>query len=267
MKDALMELRDVNAGYGDKCLLRGVTLTVGGGEMVTMLGANGAGKSTLLRTICGELAPLGGTVSVCGIDTHSGGRARLARVLSMVTTDRVVQEGLSVRDVVAMGRYPYTGFFGRLDRDDNRIVDEALAAVGMTGYMNRSIASLSDGERQKVMVARALAQDTPVVILDEPTAFLDVASRVELNALLASLVREQGKAVVMSSHDVAQALEQSTRVWLLPGDGKLIDATPSELLAAHSSDPSTSPLDRLFAGRAVTFDASRMDYVGVEVEK
>lgn len=261
MKDALMELRGVCAGYGEKCLVRDITLKVEGGEMVTMLGANGVGKSTLLRTICGELPPLRGEVYIGGINTHTAGRAHLAKRLSMVTTDRVEQEGLSVRDVVAMGRYPYTGFFGRLDREDYRIVGEALNAVGMAEYTDRQINSLSDGERQKVMVARALAQDAPVMVLDEPAAFLDVASRVELNALLASLARERGKAVVMSSHDVSQALDQSTRIWLLTGDGTLTDSTPDDLLRAHEDSCSCSPLDRLFTGRAVAFDAIRHDYV------
>lgn len=261
MDEALINMRGVSVGYGDKCLVAEVNLDVSGGEMVSMLGANGAGKSTLLRTICGELVPLRGKITVGGIDTYSGGRTKLARALSMVTTDRVDQEGLSVRDVVAMGRYPHTGFFGRLDVDDIRIVEEALSAVGMTGYIERGIGSLSDGERQKVMVARALAQDTPVMVLDEPAAFLDVASRVELNALLASLARERGKAVVMSSHDVAQSLEQSTRIWLLTGDGTMTDSTPAELLDAYASDQNDSPLGRLFAGRNVVFDIARLDYV------
>lgn len=262
MENVLLDLQGLSVGYGSKVLLKDVSAKVCGGEMVTMLGANGAGKSTLLRTICGELKPLAGRAIVGGLDTAVAGRSELARVLSVVTTDRVEQEGLTVREVAAMGRYPYTGFFGRLDSEDNRIVEEALQAVGMESYGGRDISSLSDGERQKVMVARALAQDTPVVVLDEPTAFLDVASRVELNVLLAALAKERGKAVVMSSHDVGQALEQSSRIWLLAGDGTLKDATPGELIAAQTDGVPGNPLDLLFAGRGVRFDSARLDYRG-----
>ena len=258
--DPLIELRGLSAGYGSHVLVAGTTAMVHAGEMVTLLGANGAGKSTLLKTVCGELAPLHGEALVAGRDTAKVSRGELSRLLAVVNTDRVEADGLTVRELVGMGRYPYTGFFGRLDREDYRIVDEALGAVGMERYANRGIGSLSDGERQKTMVARALAQDTPVIVLDEPTAFLDVASRVELNALLVSLSRKNGKAVLMTSHDVAQALEQSSRVWLLTGDGKLTDATPEELIAAHDQHREDSALDLLFKNRAVEFDSRRLDY-------
>ncbi len=258
--EPLIELRGVCAGYGARALVANATARVCGGEMVTFLGANGTGKSTLLKTICGEMAPMCGDAFVCGKNTRTVSRGELARLLAVVNTDRVEGDGLTVRELVGMGRYPYTGFFGRLGREDYRIVDEVLEAVGMESYAARSVGSLSDGERQKTMVARALAQATPVIILDEPTAFLDVASRVELNALLASLAERQGKAVLMTSHDVAQALEQSSRVWLLTGDGALTDAVPEELIAAHNEGRPDSPLDRLFKNRAVEFDARRLDF-------
>lgn len=256
----LIELRGLSAGYGRKVLVAGAMAQVRAGEMVTLLGANGAGKSTLLKTVCGEIAPLCGEAFVGGRNTRKVSRQELAKLLAVVNTDRVEADGLTVRELVGMGRYPYTGFFGRLDREDYRIVDEALEAVGMSEYASRGVSSLSDGERQKTMVARALAQSTPVIVLDEPTAFLDVASRVELNALLCSLAQKEGKAVLMTSHDVAQALEQSSRVWLLTGDGKLTDASTGELIAAHESHREGSPLDLLFKGRAVEFDARRLDY-------
>lgn len=258
--EKLVELRMLRAGYVDRCLVMDANAVISAGETVTLLGPNGAGKSTLLKTICGELPALGGSAMVCGHDTSAVSRRELSRLLSVVSTERVGTDGLNVYDLVSMGRYPYTGFFGRLDSVDRRIVNESLEAVGMGGYARRSVVSLSDGERQKVMVARALAQTTPVIILDEPTAFLDVASRVELNSLLMSLAREQGKAVLLTSHDVAQALEQSTRIWMLTGGGAMVDATPRELLAAHDTGAAHSPLDELFAGRAVVFDSVRMDY-------
>lgn len=257
----LLELRGVTAGYGDKVLVSDVWASVNGGEMVSVLGANGAGKSTLLRTIVGEIAALGGEVAVCGEPVWGMPARRLALRMSIVNTQRVDVDGLTAMDVAAMGRYPHTGFFGRLSDEDLSLTRAALRRVGMEGMAGRQMRTLSDGERQKVMVARALAQDTAVMVLDEPTAFLDVASRVELNALLGDLARQSGKAVVMTTHDVGQALEQSDRIWLLAGDGRLTDATPAGLIAAHDSgDAEKSPLDRLFADRAVVFDSRRLDY-------
>ncbi len=153
-------------------------------------------------------------------------------------------------------------FFGRLGADDRMIVNAALADTGMGAFARRYVSSLSDGERQKVMIARVLAQQTDVVFLDEPTAFLDVASRVEVLALLRKLARKHNKAILLSSHDIASALGLSDRVWLLPGDGTLRDDTPSALIAAHDAGVAGNALDALFAGREVVFDSRRLDYVG-----
>ena len=261
MMETILELRDVAVGYGARTLVSGATVTVGRGELVTLLGANGTGKSTLLRTLSGDMRPMEGSVGVMGRDESEIDRRELARLVSLVTTERIPGDGLLVEEVVEMGRHPYTGFFGRLGSDDRREVRGAMEAVGAWAFRGRRMGSLSDGERQKVMIARALAQVTPLILLDEPTAFLDVASRVEVLSLLRGLAAERGKGVVLSSHDVGSALDLSDRIWLLTGDGRMRVATPAELLEAQREGEPGNGLDELFRGRAVRFDQSRKDYI------
>ena len=259
----MIELENVTAGYGGHTVLCGVTARLSAGELVTLIGANGAGKSTLLKVMSGDLQVSAGSVMVNGEPVGEIPRRRLCRMVGVVNTDKVEADSLTVEEVVGMGRYPYTGFFGHLDADDRLIVNAALADTGMTAFAGRYISSLSDGERQKVMIARVLAQQTDVVFLDEPTAFLDVASRVEVLALLRGLAQRHGKAILLSSHDIASALELSDKVWLLPGNGSLHADTPAALVAAHDAGVAGNPLDMLFAGREVRFDSGRLDYVGL----
>ena len=192
----MVELSDVTAGYGGREVLRSVSVCLRAGELVTLIGANGAGKSTLLKVMSGDLPVWRGNVKVKGELVGTIPHRRLCRILGLVNTDRMEAEALTVEEVVGMGRYPYTGFFGRLGADDRMIVNAALADTGMGAFARRYVSSLSDGERQKVMIARVLAQQTDVVFLDEPTAFLDVASRVEVLALLRKLARKHNKAIL-----------------------------------------------------------------------
>lgn len=256
----MLELINITAGYHGRHLLEGANAILAKGELATLVGANGAGKSTLLRIMSGDLAPLDGELKVAGLTLGGMPRRELARLVSVVNTDRVEADALTVREVVEMGRYPHTGFFGRLGADDRRIVGEALAMTGTECFSTRNVSTLSDGERQKVMVARALAQDTPVVLLDEPTAFLDVAGRVELLNLLRRLAAECDKAVLLSSHHISSALELSDKLWLMPGDRTLVVDTPANLIAAQKAAEPVNALDRLFAGRNITFDPMRLDY-------
>lgn len=259
----MLRLENLTTGYGARRLLDGVAGELRRGELVTLIGANGAGKSTLLKVMSGVLAPLGGKVLVNGRDLKTVGRRELATLVSVVNTDKVEAEALTVEEVVGMGRYPHTGFWGRQGEDDRRIVERAMMAVGIEAMKGRDVGGLSDGERQKMMIARALAQDTPVVLLDEPTAFLDVASRVEVLALLKRLAKGEGKGVLLSSHDVASAIDLSDRLWLMPGDGTLRCGAPEEFVEAQMRGEAGNGLDALFAGRGVAFDSRRRDYVGV----
>ena len=202
------------------------------GQLTSLIGPNGAGKSTLLRTVCGLQPALGGTIDVGGTELTTLEPAELARTIAVVLTERVDPGMLSVREVVGLGRTPHLSVGGRLRESDHRIVAEAMAAAGVTELAQRHLGQLSDGQRQRVMVARALAQQPRLLVLDEPTSFLDIPSRVELLDMLARLARDEGIAVLVSTHELELALRLSDQIWLLTDDGPepgLVTGTPGEL--------------------------------------
>lgn len=246
----LLRASGLAVGYGRKTLASGLELELKPGQMVALLGTNGRGKSTLLRTLSGSLAPLAGAVEVVGQPLEGIHPRTLARAMAIVCTDRT-QASLTVEELVGLGRQPYTGFFGGLSARDRDVVAASLRSVGMDGFRRRRIDTLSDGERQKAMIARALAQETPLVLLDEPTSFLDAASRLETMRLLGQLAG-QGKGVLLSTHDVAEALEVATHVWLLTDRG-LETGTVAQAVESGA-------MDRLFQGRGVEFDRETMNY-------
>lgn len=233
---------------------RDLSLKVAPGELVCLLGPNGAGKSTLLRTLSGVQSPLSGEIEIDGRPLAGYSPRQLARKVSLVYTDRTMAGALTVRELVSLGRQPYTGFFGRLDSADREIVDEAMQLAGITQLASRMVARLSDGERQKAMIARALAQSTPMIVMDEPTAFLDVASRLEVMALLGRLSKSHGVSMLISTHDVASAVAMSDRLWLMRKNAGVVTGTPSEL----SVD--TAGLPSLFGDRAVAYDPNVGDF-------
>ena len=184
------------------------------GMLTCLIGANGAGKSTLLRTIAGFQLPLEGTVLLGGDDVRALSPRQRAERMAVVLTDRPDVMCTTVWEMVATGRAPFTGFWGRLSGKDRNIVTRSLRLVGIEWMADRTVASLSDGERQKVMIAKALAQQTPVILLDEPTAFLDYPSRVEVMQLLLNIAHEEHKTVLLSTHDLDLALHTADRIWL-----------------------------------------------------
>ncbi len=247
----------LSAGYraGKKtvALLSGLDLDLNEGDLVCLLGANGIGKSTLLRTLSGVQRPIAGVVKINGRDMAGYSPKELSSLISMVYTDRTLAGALTVRELVSIGRHPYTGFFGRLSQMDNSVIDASMEAVGIADKATDYMATLSDGERQKAMIARALAQQTPVIILDEPTAFLDVASRIETLSLLHDLARNHSKAVLFSSHDISQSLSLSSSLWLLCGDGTMAKGVTEDLILSGT-------LSRLFPGRELTFNSLTGDF-------
>ncbi len=260
MADVIISATDLTVGYhlssGDKPVLSNLNMTLESGKLTCLFGANGTGKSTLLRTLCGIQPALSGSIKLRGIaDLKDLSRIEMARIISIVNTDHTSAGALTVEEVVSLGRFPYTGFFGILSKEDKNAVNDAIDAVGMGAYKTRHLATLSDGERQKVMIARALAQNTPLIILDEPTSFLDAASRIEILSLLKSLAGSQNKAVLVSTHDISQSLAAADDLWLLTSDRKLICGTVSELV----SQPEI--INKLFQDRNVTFDRNRLDFV------
>lgn len=231
----------------------GLDLELRAGSVTALLGANGAGKSTLLRTLARQQPALAGSVEIGGERIDAMSLTALARKLSVVYTERTHAGALTVEEVVGLGRQPYTGFFGRLDSDDRRIVRQSMEAVGIGHLAGRPTARISDGERQKAMIARALAQQTPVMILDEPTSFLDVASRLEVVDLLSRLARDYGKSILLSTHDVADSLAIADDLWLMLPDHTIAAAPKATIL--------DSPLmDRLFPGRPIRFDRPSLSY-------
>lgn len=197
----------LTVGYRGHRVVEDISLSLPCGRLVCLLGPNGAGKSTLLRTLCGFQPPIEGTVTISGSDITAMSAAEVARLVSVVLTDRPLTPSLTAAEMVGMGRAPYTGFWGRLSDDDRRLVSEAMQAVGIAPLATRRMGRLSDGERQKVMIAKALAQHTPVIVLDEPTAFLDYPSKVAVMKTLARLAHDEGKTILMSTHDLELAAQ------------------------------------------------------------
>ena len=196
-----------------------INLTLQSGQLACLIGENGVGKSTLLKTLTGFLPKLEGSLLLDGKDISEFSQRALARQISIVLTQKPEVQNLTVEEIVGLGRSPYTGFFGKLHVNDQQIVDESITAVGIQKLKNRMIQTLSDGERQKVMIAKALAQQTPVIFLDEPTAFLDFSSKVETFQLLQRMAHEMGKLVLLSTHDLELAVRFSDTLLQVNGDG------------------------------------------------
>lgn len=248
----MIELINITAGYEGRRLIENASATLRKGELVGLLGANGTGKSTLLKILSGRLTPLDGYVRFDSL-TYTPAERDMAKIVALVTTERVHAGALTTQEVVAMGRYPHTGFFGRLSTHDKEIVDDAINSVGMSAFKGKMMSTLSDGEAQKIMIARALAQDTPVILLDEPTAFLDAASRVEVLHLLSTLARTQNKAILLSTHDIAPILRIADCLWLVHHN-RLIAGTATQL----TKNP--DGLVALFDNRQVHFNPERGDF-------
>jgi iron complex transport system ATP-binding protein len=248
--DAALRTRDLAVGYRTRktrrAVLEHVNLAVDAGELVCLLGSNGIGKSTLLRTIAKMQPALWGHVELGGADLRSISYAELARRLGVVLTERVAVEAVTVRQIVGLGRYPHSGWFGGLTDRDRAAVDWAIDAVAARYLADRDFSRLSDGERQRVMIARALAQEPVLLLLDEPTAFLDVPSRVELMGLLRQLTRERPLAVVVSTHDLELALRTADVIWLVMPGGELMTGAPEDVVLSGA-------IALAFEGRQIRF--------------
>ena len=213
-------LSPLSVGYKmGHAVVSDINLTLQSGKLASLIGANGVGKSTLLKTLTGFLPKLEGSLLLDGKDISEFSQRALARQISIVLTQKPDVQNLTVEEIVGLGRSPYTGFFGKLHANDQQIVDESIIAVGIEKLKNRMIQTLSDGERQKVMIAKALAQQTPIIFLDEPTAFLDFSSKVETFQLLQRMAHEMGKLVLLSTHDLELAVRFSDTLLQVNGDG------------------------------------------------
>lgn len=221
----MIRLEDFSIGYGDRMLLDRVNVSVRRGQLTALIGRNGSGKSTLLRAIAGLNPNYSGNIILDGHDRRGLDQLDLARTLSFVNTERTRIANMRCEDVVAIGRAPYTNWIGHMQSVDREIVTHSLEAVSMEKYARRSMDTMSDGECQRIMIARALAQSTPIMLLDEPTSFLDLPNRYELCALLARLAHEEDKCILFSTHELDIALLLSDSIALV--DPPAIHLLPS----------------------------------------
>lgn len=235
--EAIISTRNLEIGFparrtmrSPKVVAREINVSLKKGQVVCLLGPNGSGKSTLIRTLTGLHAPLGGNIELYGKNLADFSIREIARKISTVLTDRITVGNLSVYELVAFGRSPYTGWFGSLSKKDEEKVRWAIESTGIEQFTDRDILRLSDGERQKVMIGRALAQDTSAILLDEPTAHLDLPNRVEIIRLLRELAHETQKGILLSTHELDLALKAADSLWLISREGRVITGTPEDLV-------------------------------------
>jgi len=243
--------------HRENALLSELKLTVNRGEMVALIGRNGAGKSTLLKSMIGLLAPLDGMCLLEGLPFADYTLPQRARRVSFVSSQITQLPALSVGELVGLGRMPYTGWMGRMSPEDRALIKQALDEVQMTSFSERKLDCLSDGERQRAMIARAFAQDTPLMVLDEPTAFLDIPNTYELIRLL-SRFRDGGRSIVYSTHDLETAMQCADKMWVIH-EGRILEGAPEDL-------GMSGLFNELFSTSGISFDeqAGRFLFSGKE---
>lgn len=203
----VINLSQLSVGYSlSHPVISDINLELRSGQLACLIGENGIGKSTLLKTLTGFLPKLKGSLLLGNRDIESFSQRELARQVSIVLTQKPDVQNLTIEEIIGLGRSPYTGFFGRLRAEDRKVVDDAIATMGIEKLRGRMIQTLSDGERQKVMIAKALSQETPIILLDEPTAFLDFPSKAETFQSLQRMAHERDKLILLSTHDLELAV-------------------------------------------------------------
>lgn len=248
---SIIEIENLSIGYKSShkttTICSGLNAKLIKGELTCLLGSNGMGKSTLIRTICGFLPSLSGDVLFDKAPLSILTEKELALKVSVVLTEKTEIPNATVSELVGYGRSPYTGFFGTLSKHDEQIVKNSIELCGIEHKADSLVSELSDGERQKAFIAKALAQDTPLIVLDEPTAFLDLPSKVEIMQLLRSLALKSGKSVIMSTHDLDLALQMADKLWLIDPNRNLITGSPEDLLIKNS-------FQSIFNNKGLIFD-------------
>lgn len=230
----IIRTESVTTGYPNqrtkKIVSENLSLSIRNGEFVTLLGPNGCGKSTLMRTIGGLQKRLSGNVYIDNLDIEQISSKERAKYLSLVLTERIDSANMTIDDIVSIGRYPYVGHMGKLSVEDWSIVQHSLKMCSLEGWGERLFSELSDGERQRVMIARALAQDTPFMLLDEPTAHLDLPNRIEMMRMLNELSKKTGKAILVSTHELDLAMQWADTIWLMDLSGKIFTGIPEDIV-------------------------------------
>ena len=228
-----LSLIDLGIGYGKRYIQQSLNIVAVAGNMICLLGTNGCGKSTLLRTLAGLQPALHGCVKADdNVNLTSMSETERSKWISVVLTDRLSADRTVVRDIVAMGRYPYTSMLGRISQADALVIDNALRQTEMYDKQERYFNRLSDGEKQRTLIAKALAQQTPVVLLDEPTAHLDLPNRIKTLLMLRRLAHEAKRVVIISTHELNLALQTADNIWLMTPDNGIAVGTPEQMVQA-----------------------------------
>jgi iron complex transport system ATP-binding protein len=224
-----LQAQKLNIGYGDdKIIFPDISFVAGEGEMIALLGVNGIGKSTLLRTISGLQKSVSGNILIGEKPLETMTVQERAKHISIVLTERIFVDNISVREFIALGRMPYTNWLGKLSAEDTAELEKVIAIMKIEKLQHKFFNQISDGEKQKVLIARALCQQTPVIILDEPTAFLDFRNKKEILELLAAIARDMKKTVILSTHDIEAVLEHCSKCWLMTEDRQFIEMPKQE---------------------------------------
>jgi iron complex transport system ATP-binding protein len=235
------------SGKHENVLLPPLKACANKGELIAVIGRNGIGKSTLLRTLTGLQPSLGGEIFYSGKNIRDYSRMDLAQKVGYISTEIVKVSNMSVYDLVSLGRFPHTDWIGKIDAKNHEVIMDAIEKTGMSAFCNRFVSELSDGERQRAMIARILAQDTGIMVMDEPTAFLDIGSKYEILHLLHVLSHKSEKTIIFSTHDLHMAISQSDKIWLIL-DNKLIEGAPEDLMIEGA-------FDHLFDSSPVQFNS------------
>jgi iron complex transport system ATP-binding protein len=248
----ILSVDSLRIGYGSgknqNVLLPPLNANADFGELIAVIGRNGIGKSTLLRTLTGLQQPLGGEISYYGKNIKDYTRIELAQKVGYISTEIVKVSNMRVYDLVALGRFPHTNWIGKEGLRDHEVIVESLKKTSMSSFAQKFISELSDGERQKAMIARILAQDTGIMVMDEPTAFLDVASKYEILNLMHKLSGSGTKTIIFSTHDLQMAISQADKIWLIL-ENELIEGSPEDLMLAGE-------FDHLFDSSTVMFNSA-----------
>lgn len=249
MADYYFYAKKMCVGYDNKPLIRDMEIALRKGEILSLIGPNGAGKSTVLKSITAQLGLIGGTVYIGGSDLSGMKAGELAKKMSVVFTEKIRAEMKSCRDVVATGRYPYTGWFGTLSKEDERIVDEVMELTHVAKIGGQDFNRISDGQKQRVMLARAICQEPEIVILDEPTSYLDIKYKLEFLSILQEMREKKGLTVIMSLHELELARIVSDKILCLKGEYAARFGTPEEVFESDF-------IERLFEIREEDFAAN-----------
>ena len=241
-------LSNLCVGYRGRAILGDLDLSANASELVALIGRNGAGKSTLLRTIARLQPAIAGEITIAGKLISEYSRTQLAATLSIVSTESISMSHLTVKQLVSFGRFPYTNWVGTLGANDDAMIEEAMRLTGIMPLRNNNLVELSDGERQRVMIARTLAQDTAMILLDEPTAFLDLPNKYEILTMLHNFTRTKHKTIIFSTHDLNIAMQVADKLWLIIDDF-MYEGAPEDLVLNNQ-------FERIFKGSNLCFDDS-----------